>query len=252
MGGPAEENGQRARLNATLLTTRPASQWVSQNGLNSPGFDSRAFGETGSRNISLPDQAVIRAGSLDLKGNRGAPNSTAGPLRSPKVRKSWGESGTGWRWSTPRRAKDTSVLAVRANQGLRQAALLSGERVILRETQRAVTPFGGVAVFIIHNVLAEDWFGSAGSFALESRAIGRLPRSPDLLRPKPCAWGLRGYLGGCVWRACARTIATCGVSVFADRSRRLRLRGEGQRRSNHVAGRQNRAVGSSGPDTDRK
>ena len=27
------------------------------------------------------------------------------------------------------------------------AALLSGERVILRETQRAVTPFGGVAVF---------------------------------------------------------------------------------------------------------
>ena len=28
------------------------------------------------------------------------------------------------------------------------AALLSGERVILRETQRAVTPFGGVTVFI--------------------------------------------------------------------------------------------------------
>jgi hypothetical protein len=28
------------------------------------------------------------------------------------------------------------------------AALLSGERVILRETKRAVTPFGGVAVFI--------------------------------------------------------------------------------------------------------
>lgn len=30
------------------------------------------------------------------------------------------------------------------------AALLSGERVILRETQRAVTPFGGVAVFIAY------------------------------------------------------------------------------------------------------
>ena len=29
-------------------------------------------------------------------------------------------------------------------------ALLSGERVILRETQRAVTPFGGVAVFIAY------------------------------------------------------------------------------------------------------
>jgi len=29
-------------------------------------------------------------------------------------------------------------------------ALLSGERVILRETQRAVTPFGGVAVFITY------------------------------------------------------------------------------------------------------
>ena len=28
------------------------------------------------------------------------------------------------------------------------AALLSGERVILRETNRAVTPFGGVAVFV--------------------------------------------------------------------------------------------------------
>ena len=28
------------------------------------------------------------------------------------------------------------------------AALLSGERVILRETKRAVTPFGGLAVFI--------------------------------------------------------------------------------------------------------
>jgi hypothetical protein len=27
-------------------------------------------------------------------------------------------------------------------------ALLSKERVILRETQRAVTPFGGVAVFV--------------------------------------------------------------------------------------------------------
>ena len=27
-------------------------------------------------------------------------------------------------------------------------ALLSDERLILRETQRAVTPFGGVAVFI--------------------------------------------------------------------------------------------------------
>ena len=30
------------------------------------------------------------------------------------------------------------------------AALLSGERVILRETKRAVTPFGGVAVFIAY------------------------------------------------------------------------------------------------------
>jgi hypothetical protein len=28
------------------------------------------------------------------------------------------------------------------------AALLSDERLILRETQRAVTPFGGIAVFI--------------------------------------------------------------------------------------------------------
>ena len=28
------------------------------------------------------------------------------------------------------------------------AALLSGERIILRETKRAVTPFGGVAVFV--------------------------------------------------------------------------------------------------------
>ena len=28
------------------------------------------------------------------------------------------------------------------------AALLSGERLILRETKRAVTPFGGVAVFV--------------------------------------------------------------------------------------------------------
>ena len=27
-------------------------------------------------------------------------------------------------------------------------ALLSGERLILRQTQRAVTPFGGIAVFI--------------------------------------------------------------------------------------------------------
>jgi hypothetical protein len=26
--------------------------------------------------------------------------------------------------------------------------LLSGERLILRQTQRAVTPFGGIAVFI--------------------------------------------------------------------------------------------------------
>ena len=30
------------------------------------------------------------------------------------------------------------------------AALLSGERVMLRETKRAVTPFGGVAVFIAY------------------------------------------------------------------------------------------------------
>ena len=30
------------------------------------------------------------------------------------------------------------------------AALLSGKRVILRETKRAVTPFGGVAVFIAY------------------------------------------------------------------------------------------------------
>ena len=30
------------------------------------------------------------------------------------------------------------------------AALLSGERVILRETKRAVTPFGGVAVFLAY------------------------------------------------------------------------------------------------------
>ena len=28
------------------------------------------------------------------------------------------------------------------------AALMSDERLILRETQRAVTPFGGIAVFI--------------------------------------------------------------------------------------------------------
>jgi hypothetical protein len=33
---------------------------------------------------------------------------------------------------------------------LEMTALLSSERIILRETQRAVTPFGGVAVFIVY------------------------------------------------------------------------------------------------------
>ena len=41
------------------------------------------------------------------------------------------------------------------------AALLSGERVILRETKRAVTPFGGVAVFIayLRKVGSVPWTG---------------------------------------------------------------------------------------------
>jgi hypothetical protein len=34
------------------------------------------------------------------------------------------------------------------------SALLSDERLILRETKRAVTPFGGIAVFIFPNPVA--------------------------------------------------------------------------------------------------
>jgi len=36
-------------------------------------------------------------------------------------------------------------------------ALLSAERSILRETQRAVTPFGGIAVFICGGPPQEIW-----------------------------------------------------------------------------------------------
>jgi hypothetical protein len=44
------------------------------------------------------------------------------------------------------------VEANTSDKSVRQeiTALLSGERVILRETRRAVTPFGGVAVFITY------------------------------------------------------------------------------------------------------
>ena len=42
------------------------------------------------------------------------------------------------------------------------SALLSNERLILRETQRAVTPLGGVAVFVVFLQKLGLVFGSHG------------------------------------------------------------------------------------------
>src|SRR5216684_6580673 len=63
-------------------------------------------------------------------------------------------------------------------------ALLSDERLILRETQRAVTPFGGVAVFIF--VSRQDRLCEGGSGAhADSLAVAESHRSDFHLHSVP-------------------------------------------------------------------
>lgn len=60
-------------------------------------------------------------------------------------------------------------------------ALLSDERLVLRETQRAATQFGGIAVFI-------SYLGKIGlrkRFAHTSRSVGSRPTTSTRRPPSP-------------------------------------------------------------------
>ena len=56
------------------------------------------------------------------------------------------------------------------------SALLSNERLILRETQRAVTPFGGIAVFI-------SFLGKIGFVAAVRQHMPICWKSPNHIDP---------------------------------------------------------------------
>src|SRR5450759_391802 len=75
------------------------------------------------------------------------------------------------------------------------AALLSDERLILRETQRAVTPFGGIAVFIV-------FLGKIG-FVEAVRPTGWLFPSADSTRP---------ISAKAVFLACRKAAQRAGIS----------------------------------------
>ncbi|HEY6341091.1 MAG TPA: hypothetical protein VIY49_06330, partial [Bryobacteraceae bacterium] len=63
-------------------------------------------------------------------------------------------------------------------------SLLSGERVILRETERAVTPFGGIAVFI-------SFLSKIGFVAAIRQHMPICWRSPNHIDP---SWTFTAFL----------------------------------------------------------
>src|SRR6266436_2183141 len=93
-------------------------------------------------------------------------------------------------------------------------ALLSDERLILRETQRAVTPFGGVAVFI-------SFLGKIGFVKAVREHMPIRWRSPNHIDPTSTFTaflisvlvGARRFEPAGAWRSFSKKLSRCGDSA---------------------------------------